>query len=137
RPRGSRARRELARDVIVDYHMHLRDDEGRLAHSVDTVERWVEAAAAAGVDEIGFTEHVYYFVETRPLWSIPYQVERCVYPLEPYVEAVLEVDYVPGREEETHALLEPYPWDYLLGSVHYVDGLAVDSTPSLVAETGP
>ena len=58
---------------------------------------------------------------------MPYQAERCVYPIEPYVEAMveakrrglpvklgLEVDSRPGREEETRALLEPYPWDYLL-----------------------
>jgi histidinol-phosphatase (PHP family) len=136
--------------MIVDYHMHLRDEEERIAHSVDIVERWVEAARAHGVDEIGFTEHVYYFRETRSLWSRQYELERCVYPLEPYVEAVveakrrglpvklgLEVDYLPGREDETRALLEPYPWDYLLGSVHYVDDLAIDAEPSLVAAIGP
>jgi histidinol-phosphatase (PHP family) len=26
-------------------------------------------------------------------------------------------------------VLEPYPWDFLLGSVHNVDGLAIDSAP--------
>jgi len=31
-----------------------------------------------------------------------------------------------GREEETRAILAPYPWDYLLGSVHFIDGLGVD-----------
>jgi histidinol-phosphatase (PHP family) len=136
--------------MIVDYHMHLRDEDERIVHSADTVERWAVAAAERGVDEIGFTEHVYYFTETRSLWSRQYELERCVYPLEPYVEAVLEakrrglpvklgleVDFVPGREDETRALLEPYPWDYLLGSVHYVDDLAIDAEPSLVGALGP
>jgi len=135
--------------MIVDYHMHLREDGERISHTVETVERWVEAAAARGVDEIGFTEHGYYFRETRSLWAMPYELERCIYPIEPYVEAVveakrrglpvklgLEVDFRPGREEETRALLEPYPWDFLLGSVHYVDGLAIDSSPSLIASIG-
>ena len=53
--------------------------------------------------------------------------------MEQYVEAVteakrrgmpvklgIEVDYVRGREEETAALLAPYPWDYVLGSIHYI-----------------
>ena len=31
----------------------------------------------------------------------------------------------------SRALLEPYPWDYLLGSVHWIDGLAVDQEPEL------
>jgi histidinol-phosphatase (PHP family) len=135
--------------VIVDYHMHLRDEDGRISHTVETVEHWCEVAASKGVDEIGFTEHVYYFVETRSLWTIPYELERCVHPIEPYVEAVveakrrglpvklgLEVDYKPGREEETQALLEPYPWDFLLGSVHYIGDLAIDSQPSAIAALG-
>jgi histidinol-phosphatase (PHP family) len=31
-----------------------------------------------------------------------------------------------GREGELEKLLQPYPWDFLLGSVHLVDGKAVD-----------
>jgi len=135
--------------VIPDYHMHLRNGRGEIAHDTRSVDPFVEAAQATGVDEICFTEHVYYFKQTRSLWSIPYQSERCVYDLEPYVQAVvdartrglpvklgLEVDYVAGREEETRALLAPYPWDYLLGSVHYVDGLAVDGEPRLLDAVG-
>ena len=135
--------------MIVDYHMHLRNGRGEVAHDTWSVEPFVEAARAAGVDEIGFTEHVYYFRQTRALWTIPYQTERCVYDLDAYVDAVLqarerglpvklglEVDYVPDREDETRALLAPYPWDYLLGSLHYVDGFGVDTNPRLIDEIG-
>jgi histidinol-phosphatase (PHP family) len=128
--------------VIADYHMHLRDPRERIAHTAAAVEPFVETAARRGVDEIGFTEHVYYFVQTRALWELPYQTERCVYDLDAYVDAVveakrrglpvklgLEVDYVGGRQDELATILEPYPWDYLLGSVHWIDGLAVDSSP--------
>jgi histidinol-phosphatase (PHP family) len=128
--------------VIVDYHMHLRNPEGKLDFSVEGVERFVERASERGVDEIGFTEHVYYFAQTRELWDSPYQLERCKYDLEEYCGAVveakrrgtpvklgLEVDYVPGRERELRDLLEPYPWDYLLGSVHWIEGHSIDSAP--------
>jgi histidinol-phosphatase (PHP family) len=134
--------------VIVDYHMHLRDPEERIVHSVEAVEPFVEVAAERGVDEIGFTEHVYYFSQTRPLWSLPYQTERCVYDLDTYVDAVveakrqglpvklgLEVDYVGARQDELAAVLKPYPWDYLLGSVHWIDGLAIDQAPGIWAES--
>lgn len=136
--------------MIVDYHMHLRDPDERIEHTVEAVERFVEAAAGRGVDELGFTEHVYYFTQTRELWTEPYQVERCVYDIEKYVGAVvdakerglpvklgLEVDYAVGRERETADLLAPYPWDYLLGSVHFVDGFPVDMEPGLVDRLGP
>jgi histidinol-phosphatase (PHP family) len=135
--------------VIADYHMHLRDEHEEIAHCVAGVEPFVAAARAAGVDEIGFAEHAYYFRETRRLWHVPYHTERCVYDLESYVEAVaeakrrglpvklgLEVDYEPGLDMETRELLEPYPWDYLLGSIHYIDDVAVDSTPPLVEVVG-
>lgn len=135
--------------MIVDYHMHLRTEDERIAHEPSAVEAFVEAARAAGVDEICFTEHVYYFTQTRTLWTVPYQIERCNYDLEAYVHAVqqaqlrglpvklgLEVDYVPGREDETRALLAPYPWDFLLGSVHFIDGLGVDGSPRLVDDVG-
>jgi histidinol-phosphatase (PHP family) len=135
--------------VIVDYHMHLRTEDEQIAHEPAAVEPFVATARAAGVDEICFTEHVYYFTQTRTLWTVPYQVERCTYDLDAYVDAVLEaqlrglpvkvgleVDYVAGREDETRALLAPYPWDFLLGSVHFIDGLAVDGEPRLVDEVG-
>ena len=130
--------------MIVDYHMHLRDPEEHIDFTVEAIERFVEAAAANGVDEIGFSEHVYYFVQTRDVWSLPYQFDHCVFDVEDYVGAILEakrqgmpvklgmeVDYVGPRQDELAAALEPYPWDYLLGSVHWVDGEAVDLQPGI------
>jgi histidinol-phosphatase (PHP family) len=135
--------------LIVDYHMHLRNGSGEIAHETSAVDPFVESAREAGVDEIGFTEHIYYFKQTRSLWTVPYHTERCVYDIEAYVSAVvgardrglpvklgLEVDYVPGREEETRGLLAPYPWDFLLGSLHYIGKLGVDDDPRLVDALG-
>jgi histidinol-phosphatase (PHP family) len=135
--------------VIVDYHMHLRAPNESIDHSVAAVERFVEVAAERGLAEIGFTEHVYYFQETRPLWSAPYHLERSSYALEPYVDAVvaakerglpvklgLEVDYVPGKEAETAEILGPYPWDYLIGSIHFIGEDGIDGPPSLVDRVG-
>jgi len=135
--------------VIVDYHMHLRNKHEEIAHDTESVEQFVEVACAQGIDEIGFTEHIYYFTQTRALWTVPYQVERCRYDLDTYVDSVLqarerglpvklglEVDYVPGREDETRAVLAPYPWDFLLGSVHFIDGHAIDGEPRFEDEVG-
>jgi histidinol-phosphatase (PHP family) len=135
--------------VIVDYHMHLRDPDERLSFTVEAIERFVETAAARGVDEIGFSEHIYYFRQTRSLWTVPYHVERCSHELAPYVDAVeeakrqglpvklgIEVDYVRGREEETRELLSRHPWDFVLGSVHFVDGFGIDGSPRLLDEVG-
>lgn len=135
--------------MIVDYHMHLRAPDESLDHSIEGVERFVEVAAERGIDEIGFTEHVYYFKQTRPLWTTASHVKHCHHDIEPYVVAVteakrqgmpvklgLEVDYVPGREEETAELLAPYPWDYLLGSIHFLGDAGIDGEPTLIEEVG-
>lgn len=130
--------------------MHLRAPDGSLDHTVAAIERYVEVAAERGVDEIGFTEHVYYFEQTKSLWSLPDQLDRCRYDIDSYVDAVveakrrgypvklgLEVDYLPDRADEMDEILQPYPWDYLVGSIHFIDGLAVDAVPSLVEAVGP
>jgi histidinol-phosphatase (PHP family) len=40
----------------------------------------------------------------------------------------LEVDYLPGHEDWIRNLASRHPWDYFIGSVHYVsDDWAVDS----------
>jgi len=133
--------------VIVDYHMHLRgpDDGDTRRYSADRAEEYVAQARRAGVDEIGFSDHVYYFRQLGDLWEIPWMRERCGDDLDEYVDAVLEakrrglpvklgleVDYFPGTERELAEALEPYPWDYLLGSIHFVDGFPVDQEPGLV-----
>ena len=131
--------------MIVDYHMHLIDDDATDGR-IESVDAYVETADRRGVDEIGFTEHVYCFRQTLELWTLPYQLERCHYDLDDYCDAVieakrqglpvklgLEVDYVAGRLDEIREVLAPYPWDFLLGSVHWLDGEAVDMAPGIWA----
>ena len=137
--------------MIVDYHMHLREpgpagEEGPVVHSVEAIERYVDEAGRKGVDEIGFAEHLYYFRQFEPLVEHPYQRSRNEHDLDSYCDAVLEakrqglpvklgleVEYYAGREAELAELLAPYPWDYLLGAVHVLDGEMVDVSPGLWA----
>ena len=42
------------------------------------------------------------------------------------VRVGLEVEYLEGSEERIRQTLDGYAWDMLLGSVHWVSGLAVD-----------
>jgi histidinol-phosphatase (PHP family) len=52
------------------------------------------------------------------------------------VKLGLEVDYVRGREEATREILAPYPWDYLVGSIHFIGEDGIDAEPSLVGRVG-
>ncbi len=124
--------------VLTDYHLHLRPDaEGTPAHRYFTaanVERYLAAAAAAGVDEIGVSEHVYRFTEALTLWRHPFWESSARDDLDAYCDFVrttplrlgLECDFIPGAEDRTAALLEGRDFDYVIGSVHFVGDSAVD-----------
>lgn len=120
----------------------------------DHIEAYVTAALARGEDEVGFTEHLYRCVESTdvlgPFWEDPsnpdvaaqtraFVQEDRVLSLDRYVGAILaakdqglpvllglEVDYFPETIDAVVDFLEPYPWDFLIGSVHWVGAWSVD-----------
>jgi histidinol-phosphatase (PHP family) len=129
--------------TLTDYHVHLRPDEaGTDASAYFTeanVARFVERADELGIGELGFSEHVYRFREALAVWRHPFWVEQAVDRLDDYVEFLLamraagypvkvglELDYLPGREEELAAIVEGRPFDYVIGSVHFIADRAVD-----------
>ncbi|MGA7272607.1 MAG: histidinol-phosphatase HisJ family protein [Acidimicrobiia bacterium] len=121
---------------------------------------YVEAALERGATELGFTEHLYRCREAAPVlgrfWEdddTPSDVATLTadmveadltLSLEDYVGAVLaakksglpvklglEVDFFPETIEAVTDLLEPYPWDFLIGAVHWIGGWAIDASHSL------
>ena len=118
--------------MLTDYHLHLRPDEGGTTFeryfTDENVERYLAAAAAAGIEELGVSEHVYRFRQALDLWSHPLWLENALDDLDAYCEFVrgtplrlgIECDFVPGAEERTSALLEARDFDYVVGSVHFV-----------------
>lgn len=124
--------------VLTDYHLHLRPDEPDTPperyFTAENAERYREAAAAAGVEELGVSEHVYRFRQALDLWRHPFWREQATDDLDAYCEFLrgeglrvgVECDYVPGAEERTATLLDARDFDYVVGSVHFVGDAAVD-----------
>jgi histidinol-phosphatase (PHP family) len=124
--------------VLTDLHLHLRpDDPGASAAAHFTpanVARYREAAAAAGVEELGVSEHVYRFTDALSVWDHELWRESARDDLAAYCEFALgsglrlgiEMDFVPGREDAIANLLDRHPFDYVVGSVHFVAEGAVD-----------
>jgi histidinol-phosphatase (PHP family) len=118
--------------MLTDYHLHLRpDDEGTsFEHyfTAENVDRYLEAAATAGIEELGVSEHVYRFRQALDLWRHPLWVENAVDDIDAYCEFVrgtplrlgVECDFIPGAEERIAALLEARDFDYVVGSVHFI-----------------
>jgi histidinol-phosphatase (PHP family) len=124
--------------MLTDYHLHLRPDEpdtpSERYFTAENVERYREAAAAAGIEELGVSEHVYRFTQALELWRHPFWQEQARDDLDAYCEFVrsaglklgLECDFVPGAEDRTANLLERHDFDYVVGSVHFIGEAAVD-----------
>ena len=49
------------------------------------------------------------------------------------IKLALEIDYLPGYEDWIKDLAARHPWDYLIGSVHYLSGWAIDH-PQQISE---
>lgn len=124
-----------------DTHTHT----ARCGHAGGSDEAYVEAAIARGLGAIAVTDHL-------PFYWLPAEehdptLAMAMDELPRYVEAVLdlkaryrdrievllgiEADFVTGHEEALAALLERYPFDVVLGSVHWLDGWWVDAPSSL------
>ena len=126
--------------MLTDYHLHLRPDDEDASpqqyFTAENVDLYLAAAADAGIEELGVSEHVYRFHQALDLWSHPLWVANAHDDLDAYCEFVrttplrlgVECDFIPGAEEQTAALLAVRDFDYVVGSVHFVgDGdAAVD-----------
>lgn len=124
--------------MLTDYHVHLRPDEPETPperyFTPENVGRYLDAAAAAGIGELGVSEHAHRFHQALDVWRHPFWEQEAVDDLDAYVEflgsqplrAGIEMDHVLGAEERIEALLSARPFDYVIGSVHFIGDGAVD-----------
>jgi histidinol-phosphatase (PHP family) len=126
--------------MLTDYHVHLRPDEDAATAeehiTAANAERYRAAAEEHGIAELGVAEHVHRFTAALEVWRHPWYRRWARDDLEAYVEVVrdetdlrlgLECDFLPGREDRLANLLEPYDWDYVVGSVHFLREESVDA----------
>jgi len=116
----------------TDYHIHSTFSDGRAAP-----EDYVEAAISLKLNEIGFSEHLTLSAEPQKwsmdpdrLWEyIDYiKTLKKRYP-EITVRTGIELDYFPRKEKELLKICDSYPFDYIIGSVHYLGDQTVDLGP--------
>jgi histidinol-phosphatase (PHP family) len=116
----------------TDYHMHSTFSDGRSAP-----EDYIPAAIAAGLMEIGFSEHLTLFKEPQEWNMNPANVSAYINHLDLIrkstnhlkIKKGLEVDFFEGKESEIGDFLSPLPLDYVIGSVHYMGERTVDFGP--------
>lgn len=140
-------------DYHLHLHAHAEPDPVAPDYSLARIEQYVEVAAARGIDELCFTEHYYRCVESEPIlgrfWedeapevahiaSEMVRLDRTL-SLDGYVEAMvaardaglpvrlgLELDFFPNTIEAALDQIAGYPFDFIVGAVHWVGGLTID-----------
>ncbi|WP_245576399.1 histidinol-phosphatase [Desulfovibrio cuneatus] len=114
--------------IVADVHMHTSH-----SHGVASTAAMYAAAKAKGLSIIGFSEH-----SPRPegyCYATDYQ-ENLRATFATYIAEVqalkataaqegitvllgLEVDYIAGQEDYARALCTEYPYDYIIGGLHF------------------
>ena len=124
---------------LYDSHLHT----PLCGHATGTPREYAQAALDAGLAGLCFTDHM-----PMPEWyDAPWRMRRD--QLARYVEEVravqqefagqlnvrlgLEADFHPGTERYVEEVLGEYPWDYVIGSVHYLGAWGFDN-PEFVDE---
>lgn len=113
--------------VPADYHTHT----PLCRHAVGEPEAFVEAALRAGITEYGISDHAPQTPEPFDDWRMN-EAELPAYfnwigrarlhaGDRLRVRAGMECDWLPGNEAWLRDLAGRYEWDYLIGSVHYLN----------------
>jgi histidinol-phosphatase (PHP family) len=134
---------------VIDYHLHLwPHSDSSVWFKLDQIAAYCDQAAAQGVTELALTEHAHRFVDVMsavgPFWqrfghepTSPLMAEYFDFharnSLEQYVTLAqaakdeglpikigLEVDYCRDQMDVVSSLLAQYPFDVLIGSVHWL-----------------
>ena len=132
---------------FYDFHVHL--EQG--PYTIEWIRRFYEVGEKRGVVEVGFSEHGHRFKESVGLLASDgfrgkWTREEAIESIEDYIEVVekakklglpvklgIELDFVPEYEEEIRRFAKSYPFDYVLGAVHWLGDFGFDH-PALIDE---
>lgn len=116
-----------------DYHMHT----PLCGHATGQPEEYAAQALKIGLTEIGFSDHAPFVV--KPLPGITMEKDelpryhkmieevRARFNGRIEIRIGIEADFIPGYEEQTQAMLKAYPYDYVIGSVHFIKDWGFDN----------
>jgi histidinol-phosphatase (PHP family) len=115
--------------MLIDYHMHT-----RLTDGVGEPSDYAKVALQRGLIEIGCSDHGpvcayptnWHMKSTDlPLYVNWVQEARVEFP-QLQIKLGLELDYFPGCESQVRELAAQYPWDFFLGSIHFLGTFPID-----------
>jgi histidinol-phosphatase (PHP family) len=112
--------------IDTDFHSHV---------AKSSAFEMISSAQKKGIRVLGLSEHVFQMSEVRPLLQhLPQEgpiLNFVTYAEQVYAAAEelqfdarfgLEVDFIPGKNEQAQSLVQAQNWDFLIGSVHEING---------------
>lgn len=106
--------------MLVDYHIHVLA-HGEYEYSEEWLEQYFNEARRKNINEIGLADHDQYVNQID--FQVIERVKKRFTDIQ--VKVGLEVDYFPGNMEHFNKL-KALPLDYMIGSVHVIDGWPFD-----------
>ncbi|NLM97698.1 MAG: histidinol-phosphatase HisJ family protein [Halanaerobiaceae bacterium] len=113
---------------LVDYHLHPYEHGKNKNYGINIMEDFVNQAVENEIREIGFSDHDE-FAHKLDWEAMEYIKNHSPIPL----KIGLEIDYIPGGEEEIKNKILKYEPDYTIGSIHYINGWGFDN-PAFIDE---
>jgi histidinol-phosphatase (PHP family) len=124
-------------DLAMKFDLHTHNE--RCGHATGTIEDYVRAGIDAGLTTIGISDHSPYFAREED-HAVPgtamaksefsRYIEEVLRLKEKYagrIEVLLgvESDFFPEHLEVYRQAYAPYPFDYIIGSVHQIYGVSI------------
>ena len=112
-------------------------------HAVGEPTELAARAVEIGLKEIGFSDHSPMQRDDFDNWRMfDSQLDeyvdkvRCAQKAFPQltIKLALEVDYIPGQEDWIRHLATRHPWDYFIGSVHYISNALCVDDPTQISK---
>jgi len=134
---------------LRDVHVHFLHGNP-IGYNIDYFEGFINVAQAAGLDEIYLLEHTHQFTEFEKVYEpikayndfqYKWITERMNGSIDEYIDFInrvkdtkypvkvkfgLEVCYIPETTDILGDILSKYDFDFLTGSVHWIDGWGFD-----------
>lgn len=105
----------------MDYHLHpISHGEG--SHTREILQPFFEEAQRKGIEELGFADHGRYYME------FDYQTMRDIAETFPTINVRfgIELPFLVGCDEELGEIVETLKPDFVIGSLHHIDGWMFD-----------
>jgi len=111
--------------ILHDYHMHTK----RCGHASGEVREYIAEAKKKGLEEIGFSDHLPFVTHRDPHYTMdPAELPDYQKDIEEArsenkdlsIKIGIEADYMEATTEKIGELIRSYPYDFVIGSVHFM-----------------